>query len=122
MLQTLVLSLLLVGCGHPAERKLEGRWRGRSVQNFAMVELAAATGWACSTTFEFADHRLTVTIPAEDPKSGPFEVLSYHDGKVALGVKRTDGSVDRLNLILDDTRSMRWQLDDKRTVTMQRID
>ncbi len=116
------LMLLVSACGHPAERRLEGRWRGESVQKFAIEELAAATGWARATTFDFRKKNLTVAIPAEDPRSGTFEIASFRDGRVALAVTRADGTQDRLDLILDDERSMRWVLDRERTITMQRLD
>jgi len=116
------IMLLASACGHPAERRLEGRWRGDSVQKFAIEELAAATGWARATTFDFHDKKLTVAIPAEDPRTGTFEIASFRDGRVALAVTRPDGTRDRLDLILDDERSMRWVLDRERTITMQRLD
>src|SRR6185436_7180619 len=38
--------LFTVGCGHPAQRALEGRWFGDTVENFDPTETALATGWA----------------------------------------------------------------------------
>src|SRR5687768_16111348 len=40
-----LLTLLLpLACAHPAERAIEGRWRGTSVENFDEGQVAAATG------------------------------------------------------------------------------
>src|SRR5688572_22359798 len=50
--------LLLVGaiggCGHPMQKKLEGRWLGDSVENFDDDVVASATGWAKGASMEFA--------------------------------------------------------------------
>jgi hypothetical protein len=112
----------LTACGHPVERRLQGRWLGESVENFDGPALAAVTGWARGTSFEFSGEKLTVAIPAEDPRSGTFEVAGYRDTKAVLSVKRADGQVDRLELKLDDELSMRWLLPEGRTIVMRKVD
>jgi hypothetical protein len=109
-------------CGHPVERRLQGRWLGESVENFDGPTLAAVTGWARGTSFEFAKDKLTVSIPAEEARSGSYEVVSFHDAKTVLTVKRVDGQTDRLELKLDDEHSMRWLLPEGRTIVMRRVD
>ncbi|MGC4067218.1 MAG: hypothetical protein QM784_21765 [Polyangiaceae bacterium] len=112
----------LTACGHPVERRLQGRWLGESVENFDGPALAAVTGWARGTSFEFSGEKLTVAIPAEDPRSGTFEVAAFRDAKAVLSVKRADGQVDRLELKLDDELSMRWLLPEGRSIVMRKVD
>lgn len=118
----LVLSVTSVGCGHPVQRQLEGRWFGDSTENFAPGELPAATGWARGLSFEFSGAALTVAIPAEEPRTGAYRVASVHHNDVRLAVERKDGKKDTLRLKLDDDRSLRWMLDDARAIVLRRED
>src|SRR3954467_12830632 len=81
-------SLLLAGCGNPVQRKLEGRWLGESVENFDAKDVAAATGWARGLSLEFSGTRLTVAVPAEEPRTGKYKVASVHENDVQLAVTR----------------------------------
>jgi hypothetical protein len=119
-----ILLLLAAGslgaCGHPAERKLQGRWQGERIETNDPAELSAVTGWVKGTSFLFKGEQLIVEIPAESPRSGKFEVLAYREGKVTVGVHRQDGMVDKVDLILDDERLLRWQLSGGRAIWMRR--
>lgn len=117
-----VLSLVSVGCGHPVQRQLEGRWFGDSIENFAPEELSAATGWARGLSFEFSGAALTVAIPAEEPRTGAYRVTSVHHSDVRLAVDRKDGKKDTMRLKLDDDRSLRWMLDETRSIVLRRED
>jgi hypothetical protein len=108
------------GCGHPVQKKLEGRWLGDGVENFDDDAVASATGWVKGASMEFAGSNFTVTIPAEEPRSGKYKVVSVHDSDIELSIQRKDGAIDRVRFKLDDERSMRWMLDDGRAVVMRR--
>lgn len=110
----------LSGCGNPVQRKLEGRWLGESVENFDAKDVAAATGWARGLSLEFAGTRLTVAIPAEEPRIGKYKVASVHENDVQLAVTRADGAVDNATLKLDDERSLRFMVGDNRAVVLRR--
>ena len=116
----LLLAGAVTGCGHPLQKKLEGRWLGDAVENFDDDVVASATGWAKGTSMEFAGSTVTVSIPAEEPRSGKYKVVSVHEGDVELSIQRRDGSVDKVRFKLDDERSMRWVLDDGRAVVLRR--
>lgn len=92
------------------QRRLEGRWIGESVENVNSSFLAAATGWVKGTSFEFAGERITVIIPAEDPRTGTYSVASVHDDRVMLQAKRADGTLDAVDLKLQDEHSLQWLL------------
>jgi hypothetical protein len=111
---------LLSGCGHPLERKLEGRWLGQTVENFDDRDMAAATGWAKGLLFEFAGSSLTVSIPAEEPRSGRYRVASVHHNDVRLTVDRKDQKPDTVVLKLDDEQSLRWMLGEGRSVVLRK--
>jgi len=102
------------------QRRLEGRWLGESVANVDQPFLAAATGWAKGTSFEFAGDRLTVIIPAEEPKSGTYTIGSVHDNRVALQARRVDGTIDPVDLRVDDEHSLQWVLPNGATIQMRK--
>ncbi len=110
----------LTGCGHPMQRKLEGRWYGDSVENFDERDIAAATGWVKSFSMEFSGSSVTVAIPTDDPRSGSYTIASAHDNDVVLAIKRKDGSVDKAKLRIDDDDNIRFMLADGRAIVMQR--
>ena len=114
------VSFLSAGCGNAVQRKLEGRWLGEGVENFDAKEMAAATGWARGLSLEFSGSRLTVAIPAEEPRTGKYKVASVHENDVALAVTRPDGVVDSASLRLDDDRSLRFMIGDTRAIVLRR--
>jgi hypothetical protein len=113
-------ALLLAGCGNPVQRKLEGRWLGESVENFDAKDVAAATGWARGLSLEFSGARLTVAVPAEEPRTGKYKVASVHENDVELAVTRLDGAVDNASFKLDDERSLRFMIGDTRAIVLRR--
>jgi hypothetical protein len=120
-----VFFILLVagaatGCGHPLSRKLEGRWFGSGVESFDQRAMPAAVGWAKGVSFEFSGDKITVAIPAEEPRTAPYRIASVHGSDVKLSVTRPDGKVDPLALRLDDEQSIRWMLDDVHSVVLKR--
>ena len=115
-----VAVAVLSGCGNPVQRKLEGRWLGESVENFDAKDMAAATGWARGLSLEFAGSRVTVAVPAEEPRTGKYKVQSVHENDVQLAVTRQDGSVDTASLKIDDERSIRFMVGDTRAVILRR--
>lgn len=124
--QALVMAAICTafvgGCGHPAERKLQGRWYGESISPGYTEELSAATGWVKGTAFAFQDRTMTVEIPAESPRSGKYEILAFREGKVTMDVRRPDGTTDRVRLRLDDDRTLYWELDEGRAIKMRKAD
>lgn len=116
----MALSFALGGCGHPAQRALQGRWHGDTVENFDDDVAAAAIGWAKGTSFEFHGSSLTVAIPAEEPRTGTYTVQEVADRSIRLAVLSPEGTDSELLLLLDDERSMRWLLGDGRSIVMRR--
>lgn len=114
------LALGFAGCAHPAERALRGRWLGESVENFDPSELAEATAWARGTSLEFGSSRVTVSIPAEEARSGTFALSAIEDRLIRLSVVDTEGATSELEVIVDDEEHLRWVLGDGRTVVMKK--
>ena len=90
------------------------------MENVDQSFLAAATGWAKGTSFEFTGDRLTVIIPAEEPRSGTYAIGSVRDNHVAIQAKRGDGTLDPVELRVDDEQSLEWMLPSGATVRMRK--
>jgi hypothetical protein len=102
------------------QRRLQGRWLGESVENIDPAYLAAATGWAKGTSFEFTGDRMTVIIPAEEPRSGSYSIGSVRDDRIAIQAKRLDGTLDAVELRLRDEHSLQWVLPSGAAIHMRR--
>jgi hypothetical protein len=98
---SLSFGLHLSGCTHPAERALEGRWVGKSVENFDHEDMAAATGWARGTSFLFEGSHLRVTVPTEVPRSGVYRLTAIENRQVSLMVLDRNGEETELDLVLE---------------------
>ena len=117
LLPTLVIS---TGCGHPVQRSLEGRWLGEAVENFQDSQLAAATGWARGLSFEFAGSTVTVAVPAEEARTGKYQVTSVHESDVRLAFTSKEGKTSSALFKLDNDHSIRWMLGESRSVVLRR--
>jgi hypothetical protein len=119
-----LICLLLLGfmtaCGHPMQRRLQGRWLGESLENVDQSFLAAATGWVKGTSFEFEGDRLTVIIPAEEPRSGTYTINSVRDNRIEIQAKRIDGTLDAVALRLEDEHSLQWILPSGASINMRK--
>lgn len=111
---------LMTGCGHPAERALQGRWLGVGVENFESDEIAAATGWARGTSLEISGRRLKITVPAQKSRVGVYELSAIEDRTVTLSVLNSQGENSELELIVDDAENLRWLLGDGRTLVLKK--
>jgi hypothetical protein len=119
-LLALVVAPAAAACRHPVQKQLEGRWMGDAVENFDDAVVPAATGWARGASFEFSGARMTVSVPAEEPRTGSYRIVKVRGADVTIEVDRTGGGVDRTVLRLDDERTLRWMLPHGRAVVMRR--
>lgn len=120
LLFALLLSGATLACHHPAERALQGRWYGESVENFDSDALAAATGWARGTIIEFEGKRMRVQVPAQPARTGVFELAAIEDRQVRLTVLDSHGDSSEVEFIVDDAESIRWVLEEGRTVVLKK--
>jgi hypothetical protein len=59
-------------------------------------------------------------VPAEEPRTGKYQVASARQNDVSLAIRRPDGKVDTAAFKLDDERSIRWMVGDGRAVVLRR--
>lgn len=116
---TLALCLpLFVGCAKTPRDKLQGRWLGESIDDVPAAEVAKATGWVKGTAFEFSGNKVTVTIPAESPRSGTFKVAKAESDRVVVAFKRPEGGLDEATFRFHGDSALVWEAGEGRDVVL----
>jgi hypothetical protein len=106
------------GCEKSPRDKLQGRWLGESIENVPANQLQKATGWVKGTAIEFNGNKVTVTIPAESPRSGTFKVSRHEGDALVLSFNRDEGGHDEAEMTLVGDQQLRWRIGEGREVVM----
>jgi hypothetical protein len=107
------------GCAKTPADRLQGRWFGEAIVNAPEDQVAKATGWVKGTAIEFSGSKVTVTIPAESPRSGTFKVTKAEGDRVTVAFLRVEGGRDEVDFRLGaDDRSMRWEIGGGREIVL----
>jgi hypothetical protein len=118
----LVLAITLpaaAGCTKTPRERLQGRWYGDSITNAPEGQAEKAIGWVKGTAIEFNGSKVTVTIPAETPRSGTFKVTKAEGERLTVAFLRPEGGRDEVDLQLaTDDRTLRWQIGAGREVVL----
>ncbi len=117
----LALALTLpaaAGCEKSPKDRLQGRWLGESIENVPVSQLQKATGWVKGTAVEFAGNKVTVTIPAETPRTGTFTVTRKDDQTMLVSFKRDEGGRDEAEMALVGDGVLKWRVGDGREIVM----
>lgn len=120
LLLSTALPLCLAACSGSHQQKLQGKWLGDSITNVAPEQAADATAWVKGVSFEFKDDKMTVTIPAEQPRTGTFKVEDASGDSLKLQVTREGGEVDSAKLVMTDDK-LHWDIGDGREVVLTRL-
>jgi hypothetical protein len=115
----LAISLpALAGCEKSPKDRLQGRWLGESIENVPASQAQKATGWVKGTAMEFNGNKVTVTIPAESPRTGTFAVTRRDGDAVHLSFKRDEGGRDEAVVAFAGEGTLRWRIGDGREIVM----
>lgn len=111
----------VAGCTKTPRDRLQGRWLGEAIVNAPADQASRATGWVKGTAIEFNGSKVTVTIPAESPRTGTFKVAKAEGDRVTVAFLRPEGGRDEAEMVLDqDDRTMRWVVGDGREIVLAR--
>jgi hypothetical protein len=115
----LALTLPVVGgCEKSPKDKLQGRWLGESIENVPSAQLTKSTGWVKGTAIEFQGNKVTVTIPAETPRTGTFKVAKAENDGLLVSFVRDEGGHDEAEMKLVGDQTLRWRIGDGREIVM----
>ena len=120
LLAALPLLLCLSGCSKGPQERLQGKWVGTSIDNIPPDQEARAAGWVKATSFEFKGSKVTVAVPAEEPRTGDYKISRVNGNRVTLQVLRTNGEADDTTLVLAGEKTLKWEIGNDRTITFQR--
>src|SRR5262245_18087394 len=82
------------GCEKSPKDRIQGRWLGESIENVPAAQIQKASGWVKGTAIEFNGAKVTVTIPAEAPRTGSFKVARADGDKLLVSFHREEGGRD----------------------------
>jgi len=115
----LVLAIpAMAGCEKSPKDRLQGRWMGESIENVPVSQLQKATGWVKGTLIEFNGNKVTVTIPAESPRTGTFTVTRKEGNALRVSFKRDEGGRDEAEMALVGDHQLRWRVGGGREIVM----
>src|SRR5438309_767034 len=105
-----ITVLAAAGCDKSPKDRLQGRWLGESIENVSAAQAPKATGWVKGTAFEFQGNKVTVTIPAETPRTGTFKVTKAEGDSLLVSFLREEGGRDEAEMQLMSERELRWRI------------
>ncbi len=111
---------ITTGCEKTPKDKLQGRWLGEGVEHLPEVQSGKALGWVKGTAFEFSGGKVTVTIPAESPRTGTFKIAKVEGDRVVVSFLREEGGKDEATFRFVGENSLRWELGSGREVVLTR--
>jgi hypothetical protein len=115
----LAITLTAVaGCSKSPRDRLQGRWYGNTVENVPADQVARATGWVKGTAIEFTGNKVTVTVPAETPRSGTFKVAKSEGERVTVAFQRAEGGLDEADFRFVTDQTLRWDIGSGREVVL----
>lgn len=120
VIAALALPLCTAACSKSPRDKLQGKWLGDSISNVSPEQSAEVTAWVKGTSLEFNGDRVTVTIPAEQPRSGEYKVAKVEGKKVTLAIAKEEGS-DSAALAFADDGSLQWDVGEGRMVSLTHV-
>lgn len=117
----LVIALLAAaGCSKTPRDRLQGRWFGESIENVPADQVAKATGWVKGTAIEFKGSKVTVTLPAETPRSGTFKVTKAEGDRVTVAFLRPEGGLDQAEFEFATDHTLRWDIGEGRAIVLNK--
>lgn len=109
---------VVAGCEKSPKDKLQGRWLGESIENVPSAQLTKSSGWVKGTAIEFAGNKVTVTIPAETPRTGTFKVSKAANDGLLVSFVRDEGGHDEAEMKLVGDQTLRWRIGNGREIVM----
>src|SRR5688500_14810295 len=108
------------GCEKTPKDRLQGRWLGETVENVPEAQVVKVAGWVKGAALEFSGSKVTVTIPAESPRTGQFKVTKAEGDAVTVSFLREEGGRDEAEMRFVGEDTLRWSIGSGREVVLLR--
>lgn len=117
----LLLATFAMGCNKSPRDKLQGKWVGEDVQHVHPSQLARAQGWVKETRLELNGNNATVSIPAEEPRSGSFKVAKVEGNDMdVVFIRKAGAGEDRSKMSIAEDGKLHWTMDNGVVLVMHR--
>ncbi|MBI4954058.1 MAG: hypothetical protein HY908_18690 [Myxococcales bacterium] len=114
------LLFAVIGCKGSPKDRIQGRWIGERVDSFHGAQAGRASGWATGASFEFKGSRVKISIPAESPREGTYQIAKASAEELTVNFLRQNGDVDTATFRFEGDDRLRWNLGDGRSVVLRR--
>jgi hypothetical protein len=114
----LIIPLATSACGGTPKDRLQGRWLGESIENMSSEHVQRATGWVKGAAIEFIGNKVTVTIPAETPRTGTFKVTRSDGERMVVSFFREEGGRDEAEMQFIGPNSLKWKIGAGREIVL----
>jgi hypothetical protein len=114
-------AFVSAGCKTTPKDRLEGKWVGERVDNFGASQAQRALGWASGMSFEFKGSRVTVSVPAESPRQGTYEITQATEDQMVVTFLRAHGVKDAVTFQLEAPDRLRWMVGDGRSIVLRKV-
>lgn len=115
------LGICVSACSKSPRDQLQGRWIGQGVSNVDPALRERTLGWVRGMSMEFLGSKVTVSIPAESPRTGVFKVTESTDKGMTVRFMREEGGSDDVKLVMNPDKSMTWDIGDGRSIELSKI-
>jgi hypothetical protein len=115
------LVLCAAGCKHPGSAKLEGHWRGTKADGVTADVQIAANVFAQSTDIIAKGNQISVSTPASKGQIGTYVVDAEDKTNLVIHTDKEPTARETFSFS-DDGKSMVWKVDDRKTITFQKVD
>jgi hypothetical protein len=109
-----------LGCKHSGSAKLEGRWRGTRAEGVPADKQAEANSFALATDLVARGNQIAITTPTRQPRQGTYVIDSEEKDTLVIHTDK-DGPQRETFVFAPDGKTMTWRLDEKRSITFQRL-
>ena len=107
-----LLALGCVGCHSESATRLEGHWKGTSVEGVAPESMSTAVAFAGEMEIEVKGDVITVTTP-QGKQSGHFTIEHEDKTSVTLTTDKDD-KADHQTFVFVNAKTMKWAVDEKK--------
>ena len=120
VLVALVIPAVLTGCSKSPRDQLQGKWVGESVGRIHPQQSGAADAWAKGTHLELSGNKVTLSLPAESPRSGTFKVAKMEGKDMEVVFRRAGETEDKTRMRVGEDGRLVWTLATGQELVMRR--
>lgn len=121
VLASALVLLAVPACKHPGSAKLEGHWRGVRAEGVSPESQNAANAFAGATEIVARGDQIAISTPASKKQQSAYTVDAEDKTSLVIHTEKDGVNARETFTFGDDGKSMAWKVDERRTITFQRV-